>query len=46
MPIMRSLAPRKLDGDCVNGLISLIGIESDVLYEPKIQAIALARACA
>jgi putative nucleotidyltransferase with HDIG domain len=46
LPIMRALAPRKLDGDCVNALIGLIGIESDVLYEPKVQAIALARACA
>ena len=46
LPIMRALAPRKLDGDCVNALISLIGIESDVLYEPKVQAISLARACA
>ena len=47
LPIMRALAPRKLDGDCVNALIGLIGIERDVLYEPaKIQVAELARACA
>jgi putative nucleotidyltransferase with HDIG domain len=47
LPIMRALAPRKLDGDCVNALIGLIGIERDVLYEPaKIQVAELTRACA
>ena len=47
LPIMRALAPRKLDGDCVNALIGLIGIERDVLYEPaKIRVAELTRACA
>jgi putative nucleotidyltransferase with HDIG domain len=47
LPIMRSLAPRKLDGECVNALISLIGIERDVLFEPtRTRVRELARACA
>jgi len=47
LPIMRSLAPRKLDGDCVNALIALLGIERDVLFEPARTPVReLARACA
>ena len=48
MPIMRALAPRKLDGDCVNALIALIGNEDVDVYESigKAAVGELARACA
>jgi len=47
MPIMRALSPRKLDGDCVNALIALVGNERAVMFEPVGAAAGqLARACA
>jgi putative nucleotidyltransferase with HDIG domain len=47
MPIMRALAPRKLDGDCVNALIGLIGRERDTIYKSAgVVAGEMARACA
>jgi putative nucleotidyltransferase with HDIG domain len=47
LPIMGSLAPRKLDGDCVQALMSLAGEEQEVKYEPaSIRVDELAHACA
>jgi len=47
LPIIRSLAPRKLDGDCVDALVSLVGEEQEAKYEPvSIPRGELARACA
>jgi putative nucleotidyltransferase with HDIG domain len=47
LPIMRALAPRKLDGDCVNALITLIGEDRDVVFEPSTAPVReMARACA
>jgi putative nucleotidyltransferase with HDIG domain len=47
LPIMRALAPRKLDGDCVNALITLIGEGRDVVFEPSTAPVReMARACA
>jgi putative nucleotidyltransferase with HDIG domain len=47
LPIIRSLAPRKLDGDCVDALVLLVGEELEVKFEPtKLPMDELARACA
>ena len=47
VPIMRALAPRKLDGDCVNALIALVGDDRGAVFEaPAVRVREMARACA
>jgi len=47
LPIMRALAPRKLDGDCVSALNALLGSERENPYEPLgIPMEELTRVCA
>jgi putative nucleotidyltransferase with HDIG domain len=47
LPIMRALAPRKLDGDCVDALVALVGEEQETNFDPaNVRVDELARACA
>lgn len=47
MPIIRALAPRKLDGDCVDAMSVLIGDEMEQRFEPVRAGVEeLVRACA
>ncbi|WP_260706086.1 HD-GYP domain-containing protein [Edaphobacter flagellatus] len=47
MPIIRALAPRKLDGDCVDAMAALIGDEMEQRFEPVgVGMEELVRACA
>jgi putative nucleotidyltransferase with HDIG domain len=47
VPIVRALAPRKLDGDCVNALIAQVGDDRGAVFEaPAVPAREMARACA
>ncbi len=46
-PIMRSLAPQKLDADCVDALMALMGESATIPFEPiTVPVEELTRACA
>jgi putative nucleotidyltransferase with HDIG domain len=47
LAIMRGLAPRKLDADCIDALIALVGEAKDIGFDPiSVRTEELARACA